>query len=138
MGSEMCIRDSLSFLEKVLLDKNHPRHAFYTRENMHSTKTKATGPYSMREQDIRLWQGTVNLWEKLHLPGCWMSDAICTLTADVYGVFVVLYKYDFPKDPRWKNKIYDLKTFGAYNNRHIFLCYRVSLPSHPLPPQTSI
>ncbi len=41
-------------------------------------------------------------------------------------MFLVLYKYN-TTDPNWKDKIYDMKTYGAYNNRHIFLCYSVRL-----------
>ncbi len=126
--------EHLSYLEKVLKDENHPRHAFYTRENLYSTLTKATGPKSMSGHNV--WEGQVNLWEKLHMPGCWLNEDICILTADVYGVFVVLYKYNIPKHPRFQDKVYDMKTFGAYNNRHIFICYAVSLPSHPPPPLT--
>ncbi|KAK3899621.1 hypothetical protein C8A05DRAFT_17966, partial [Staphylotrichum tortipilum] len=119
--------EHLSFLEKVLMDENHPRHEFYTRENLHSTRTKAIG----KGQE---WEGQVNLWEKLHLPGCWMNEDICILTADVYGVVLVLYKYDVPRKECWQNKIYDLKTFGAYNNRHIFMCYTHENHFQPMVP----
>lgn len=55
---------------------------------------------------------------------------MCVLAADVYGVFLVLYKYDTNKkeNRRWKGKVYDMKTYGSYNNRHIFLCCTVGLP----------
>jgi hypothetical protein len=116
--------EHLNFLEKVLKNSQHPRHNFYARENQASTQTKATGPAT-----DGVWQGSATLWEKLQIPGCWANDDICHLTADVYGVFLVLYKYN--EDPKinfaWKDKVYDMRTFGAYNNRHVFLCYSVSL-----------
>lgn len=115
--------EHLCFLETVLRDPRHPRHAFYARENRADAWTHATGP---ADAD---WSGVVNLWERLHIPGCWTSEDMCYLTADVYGVFLVLYKYDSDRgDPRWRDRVYDMKTFGAYNNRHIFLCFSVSLP----------
>lgn len=114
--------EHLNFLEDVLKNPRHHRHAFYARENQVSTQTKATGPADQAEI-------LVNLWEKLLIPGCWANDDLSHLTADVYGIFLVVYKYN--EDPKnnfdWKDKVYDMKTFGAYNNRHVFLCYAVSL-----------
>ncbi|KAK4136130.1 hypothetical protein BT67DRAFT_432904 [Trichocladium antarcticum] len=111
--------EHLSFLETVLLDPNHPRHAFYTRENQTKARTQATG-----SETGLVWAGDVNLWERLQIPGCWTNEDLCHLTADVYGVFVVLYKLDSSRgDGRRQSKIYDMKTYGAYNSRHIFLCY---------------
>ncbi|KAG7284231.1 hypothetical protein NEMBOFW57_010595 [Staphylotrichum longicolle] len=110
--------EHLNFLEEVLKNPRHHRHAFYARENQVSTQTKATGPADQAEI-------LVNLWEKLLIPGCWANDDLSHLTADMYGIFLVVYKYN--EDPKknfdWKDKVYDIKTFGAYNNRHVFLCY---------------
>ncbi|KAK4243868.1 hypothetical protein C7999DRAFT_44404 [Corynascus novoguineensis] len=112
--------EHLSFLERVLTNPDHPRHAFYTRENQNIGATRATGPSGASSQ----WSGKANLWERLQIPGCWVNEDICQLTADLYGVFLVLYKYDSEgTNPQWKGKVYDMKTYGAYNNRHIFLCY---------------
>lgn len=119
--------EHLCFLEKVLLNPNHPRHTFYKRENQVTAATHATGP---SDSTNAAWSGTVNLWERLQIPGCWTSEDMGHLTADVYGIFLVLYKYDSAKtDADWGDKIYDMKTYGAYNNRHIFLCFAVGLPS---------
>lgn len=113
--------EHLGYVEKILANPNHPRHAFHSRENQSSMKTQATGPAGKKGE------GTTNLWERLHIPGCWTNEDMCQVTADVYGVFLVLYKFDAPKtNPLWENKIYDMKAYGAYNNRHIFLCYSVS------------
>ena len=117
--------EHLSFLEKVLENPRHPRHKFYARENQARTLTKATGPAG---KDA-VWSGLANLWEKLQIPGCWVNEDVCHLTADVYGVFMVLYKYNC-SSPAWKDKVYDMKTYGAYNSRHIFLCYSVG-PRRP-------
>ncbi|KAL2194500.1 hypothetical protein P885DRAFT_42992 [Corynascus similis CBS 632.67] len=112
--------EHLSFLERVLTNPDHPRHPFYTRENRYIGATRATGPSGAGSQ----WFGKANLWERLQIPGCWVNEDICRLTADLYGVFLVLYKYDSEgMNPQWKGKVYDMKTYGAYNNRHIFLCY---------------
>ncbi|KAL1842263.1 hypothetical protein VTJ49DRAFT_5648 [Mycothermus thermophilus] len=108
--------EHLSYLERALLDKDHPRYDFYNRELQSKPQTKATS------KDGR-WKGPVDLWEMLQLPGCWVNEDVGFLTADVYGVFLVLYKYSSDKKPEWKEKVYDMKTFGSFNARHIFLCY---------------
>jgi hypothetical protein len=111
--------EHLSFLETVLMNSQHPRHAFYTRENQTSGETQASGPGNQAGF-------TANLWERLQIPGCWNNEDMCQLTSEVYGVFVVLYKYDGSSNKEWRNKVYDMKTYGAYNRQHIFLCYSVS------------
>ncbi|GAB1317160.1 hypothetical protein MFIFM68171_07370 [Madurella fahalii] len=124
--------EHLCFLERVLINTNHPRHAFYTRENQVTATTHATGP---SQSANATWSGTVNLWERLQIPGCWTSDDMGHLTADVYGVFLVLYKYDSPTgDADWRDKIYDMKTYGAYNNQHIFLCFTHDNHFQPMVP----
>ncbi|KAK0625180.1 hypothetical protein B0T17DRAFT_508189 [Bombardia bombarda] len=119
--------EHLSFLEKVLSTPNHPRHDFYKRENSHNSKTAASGPGGLH-------RGDHNIWEKLHIPGCWTGDEMMLLTADVYGVFVVLYKYDSVDTFKWVNKIYDMHTYGAYNSRHIFICYFAENHYEPMIP----
>jgi hypothetical protein len=111
--------EHLSFLETVLMNSQHPRHAFYTRENQTSGETQASGPGNQAGF-------TANLWERLQIPGCWNNEDMCQLTSEVYGVFVVLYKYDGSSNKEWRNKVYDMNTYGAYNSQHIFLCYSVS------------
>jgi hypothetical protein len=124
--------EHLSYLERALLDPNHPRHQFYTREGQFVTNTWASG-FTKGAREI-----SANPWEMLQVPNCWVNDAMCYLTADVYGVFVVLYKYVYhtrrkkgdKKDREVyedivHDKVYDMKTYGSYNSRHIFLCYIV-------------
>ncbi|KAL2268071.1 hypothetical protein VTJ83DRAFT_2917 [Remersonia thermophila] len=108
--------EHLSYLERAVLDKDHPRHEFYTRELQSQQMTRATSKGGS-------WQGPVNLWEMLQLPGCWVSQDVGFLTADVYGVFLVVYKYGSSKKRERADKVYDMKTFGPFNARHIFLCY---------------
>ncbi|KAL2163762.1 hypothetical protein VTH06DRAFT_5821 [Thermothelomyces fergusii] len=124
--------EHLRFLEKVLTDPSHPRHAFYSRENLNFGDTHATGPGGLASR----WSGRVNLWERLQIPGCWANEDLCQLTADVYGVFLVLYKYDTSNqaNAQWRGKVYDMKTYGAYNNRHIFLCYYLENHFQPMVP----
>lgn len=115
--------EHLCFLERVLMNPDHPRHAFYARENKYYAATQATGP--SKDPDA-VWSDSVNLWERLQIPGCWTSEDMGYLTADVYGVFIVLYKYDSAHgNGDWGDKVYDMKTYGSYNSRHIFLCYTV-------------
>jgi hypothetical protein len=123
--------EHLSYLENVLRKPDHPRHAFYERQNRAYTRTKATGPGG------KTWTGDVNLWEKLLIPGCWVNEDLCDLTADVYSVFLVLYKYDADtKNPQWMKKVYDMKTYGSYNTRHIFMCYFVGFHHVSFPSRT--
>ncbi|KAL2115128.1 hypothetical protein VTJ04DRAFT_10791 [Mycothermus thermophilus] len=71
--------EHLSYLERALLDSNHPRHQFYTREGRFVTNTWASG-FTKGAREI-----SANLWEMLQVPNCWVNDAMCYLTADVYG-----------------------------------------------------
>ncbi|EAA30514.1 hypothetical protein NCU02324 [Neurospora crassa OR74A] len=127
--------EHLWYLESILNNPHHPRHDFY--KSMMETKfnTKADG---IRGQYTEI-QGDFNLWEALHIPGLWVNHDPCYLTADLYKVFLVLYKYDSNVDVQFINKVYDMKTFGAYNSRHVFLCYahgnhyRPMLPNDYLP-----
>ncbi|KAK3486575.1 uncharacterized protein B0T23DRAFT_324213 [Neurospora hispaniola] len=111
--------EHLWYLESILNNPHHPRHNFY--KSMMETKfnTKAEG-IQYQGTDI---QGDFNLWEALHIPGLWVNHDPCYLTADLYKVFLVLYKYNSNMDVQFINKVYDMKTFGAYNSRHVFLCY---------------
>ncbi|AEO67658.1 uncharacterized protein THITE_2050349 [Thermothielavioides terrestris NRRL 8126] len=125
--------EHLSFLEKVLSNPEHPRHQFYTRLNQSDSRTTATGPRSSSLQPETMFDGDANLWERLQIPGCWTNEDTCILTADVYGVFIVLYKYHSGEVPWW-NKVYDMKTYGSYNSRHLFLCYTVWNHFQPMVP----
>ncbi|KAK4236151.1 hypothetical protein C8A03DRAFT_17181 [Achaetomium macrosporum] len=118
--------EHLKFLHKVLANPKHPRYSYYSRTNQAEISTAGTGPEGK-------WQGTTNLWEMLQMPGCWTSDDVCSLTADVYGVFLVLYKYNSKRE-EWKDKVYDMKTYGAYNSRHLFLCYTEERHYQPMVP----
>jgi hypothetical protein len=80
--------EHLSFLEEVLPNRQHPRREFYARENRARTLTKATGPAGA----AGIWSGSLTLLEKLQIPGCWANEDVCHLTADLYSVFLVLYK----------------------------------------------
>jgi hypothetical protein len=101
------------------MNPHHPRYSFYTRENQIIGETQASGPAGQSGF-------TANLWERLQIPGCWNNEDMCQLTSEVYGVFLVLYKYDSDSNPEWKDTVYDMKTYGVYNSQHVFLCYSVS------------
>ncbi|KAJ4411611.1 hypothetical protein N0V85_003825 [Neurospora sp. IMI 360204] len=81
--------EHLWYLESILNNPHHPRHHFYKR--MMETKFKS------KSGDIKglgtAKRGEFNLWEALHIPGLWVNHDPCYLTADLYKVFLVLYKY---------------------------------------------
>ncbi|KAH6614683.1 hypothetical protein B0J18DRAFT_485896 [Chaetomium sp. MPI-SDFR-AT-0129] len=105
--------EHLYHLEDVLKNKEHPRHAAYTALNRASRlKTVA---YGRNKKKKKLY---ASLWDALQIPGCWATMEACQLTADLYKLYVVLYKYQWTH-----HHVYDMKTFGAYNSRHIFLSY---------------
>lgn len=125
--------EHLWYLESILNSPHHPRHDFYKRLMETKFSTKAEG---IRGQYTEI-QGDFNLWEALHIPGLWVNHDPCYLTADLYKVFLVLYKYDSNMNVQFINKVYDMKTFGAYNSRHVFLCYAVRpLTPSCRPPRT--
>ncbi|KAM7183587.1 hypothetical protein V8F33_013501, partial [Rhypophila sp. PSN 637] len=121
--------EHLYYLEKVLTNKDHVRHEFYKRLNAVSSETHAS--VRARSGNGTPWQGFVNLWERLQIPNCWTSDEICALTADVYGVFLVLYSI---RENATANQVYDLRTYGAFNNRHLFAAFKGGNHFVPLVP----
>ncbi|KAK3319574.1 hypothetical protein B0T19DRAFT_487895 [Cercophora scortea] len=113
-------------LEAVLaFGEPHPCYKAYSALNEEVTDVPAEGRSQANGKTRRI-PLTLNWWEKLNMPDCWISEDMLTLTADIYKVYIVLYKYDCaPKswrNPKCFDKIYDMRTYGAYNNRHVFIC----------------
>lgn len=73
----------LARLEFVLDNSQHPDHQKYHFPNSREITTVE----EQRKVDLHMWEG-------LQWPGAWVSDEICHITADVYGVYVWLYKYN--------------------------------------------
>lgn len=114
--------EHLWYLETILGNRHHPRHEFYKKMMNTRFDSKSCGtPGSAMKH------GRFNLWEALQIPGLWVNQDPCHLTADLYGLYLVLYKYDGTEREDWVGKVYDMKTYGTYNSRHIFLCYAVCL-----------
>ncbi|KLU85978.1 hypothetical protein MAPG_04997 [Magnaporthiopsis poae ATCC 64411] len=109
--------EHLRFVEAVLANERHPRHAEYARVNERFVVTSAEGvadPF------------VANMWQLLHLPGSWTPSWMTQVTADLYGLFVVLYTLQdefggIGADGR--PVVTETTTRGSYNSRHIFLLF---------------
>ncbi|KAK4215447.1 hypothetical protein QBC37DRAFT_248906, partial [Rhypophila decipiens] len=124
--------EHLYYLEKVLINKDHVRHKFYKCQNAVDSTTNASG-----RGFKGAWEGEVNLWERLQIPNCWTSDEMCALTADVYGVFLVLYSFTTSATSEYgADTVYDLRTYGAFNSRHLFAAFKGGNHFVPLVPNT--
>lgn len=110
--------EHLVHFENVLRNPANPRHGLYR---------------ALNEKWYRTWGGPVNgtpsqaaidanLWQVLHLPGVYVPANMLDITADLYNVFLVMYSYDSYTHPK---VVYETRTRGAYNSRHIFLLYVV-------------
>ncbi|KAK4459163.1 hypothetical protein QBC42DRAFT_158750, partial [Cladorrhinum samala] len=103
--------EHLARLELVLDNPQHPDYQKYHFLNSIEIATMD------KDQPVDL-----NMWEGLQWPSAWVNDEICHITADVYGVYVWLYKYN-GGHKEWRNRVYDIKTYGVFNTRHIVLSY---------------
>lgn len=102
---------------RVLRESRNPRHGLYRElnekwyETMGSVGRKSGSSSSQGNFDA-------NLWQILHLPGVYVPMNMLDVTADLYNVFLVVYSYD-------RGVVYETRTRGAYNSRHLFLLYVV-------------
>ncbi|KAI6467355.1 hypothetical protein MCOR17_004475 [Pyricularia oryzae] len=103
--------EHLRHVEAVLQNPRHPRHESYTKINARFFQTNAEGLSGGRF--------IANMWQILHLPGSWTPSWMTQITADLYGVFVVLYTLQTEK----RLLVTETTTRGAYNSRHIFLLF---------------
>ncbi|TLD13408.1 uncharacterized protein PgNI_03658 [Pyricularia grisea] len=103
--------EHLRHVEAVLNTPQHPRHEAYTNVNARFFQTNAEG--------LSGGPFVANMWQILHLPGSWTPSWMTQITADVYGVFVVLYTLKCEK----RLLVTETTTRGAYNSRHIFLLF---------------
>ena len=101
---------------RVLGNPDHPQHALYRALNEKWYATTATGPRLSA-------QVAVNLWQALSLPGCYTPVAMADVTADLYNVYIVMFSYDSADHHQ---SVYETRTRGAYNARHLFYLYLVS------------
>ncbi|TLD27284.1 hypothetical protein PspLS_05081 [Pyricularia sp. CBS 133598] len=103
--------EHLRHVEAVLMNPQHPRHEAYTKINARFFQTNAEG--------LSGGPFVANMWQILHLPGSWTPSWMTQITADVYGVFVVLYTLKTEK----RLLVTETTTRGVYNSRHIFLLF---------------
>ncbi|KAL8372395.1 hypothetical protein RB595_001950 [Gaeumannomyces hyphopodioides] len=106
--------EHLRFVESVLANDRHPRHADYVRVNGRFVITSAEG---IAEPFV------ANMWQLLHLPGSWTPSWMTQVTADLYGLFVVTYTLDENPAAGGGPAVTETTTRGSYNSRHIFLLF---------------
>ncbi|TLS28528.1 hypothetical protein PpBr36_01354 [Pyricularia pennisetigena] len=104
--------EHLRHVEAVLNTPQHPRHQAYAKVNARFFQTNAEG--------LSGGPFVANMWQILHMPGSWTPSWMTQITADLYGVFVVLYTLH--RSER-RLLVTETTTRGAYNSRHIFLLF---------------
>lgn len=104
-----------SHLDAVLKDKKHPRFGMYESLNKEFFDTMAMGP----GRKGGVISTRVNAYQCVQAPFVYASTRLLEVTADVYGVFMVLYSID--KDQKKEFNCTHVRMAGAYNSRHIFM-----------------
>ncbi|KAJ9133762.1 hypothetical protein NKR19_g8926 [Coniochaeta hoffmannii] len=115
--------EHLEHFARVLENPTHPRHELYSRLNSRWSQVKASSkPGSPRPAYGENKAIHMNLWQVLHLPGVYTPMEMLDVTADLYGLYLVVYSYDLPRGP-YKGKVYKTIARGAYNARHLGLLF---------------
>ena len=112
--------EHLVLFDRVLRSPGHPRHRLYRElnEKWYPTVGGMACGGAGRPAPIE-----ANLWQVLNLPNVFVPMNMLDVTADLYNVFLVMYSYDHGEH---KRTVYETRTRGAYNSRHLFLLYTVS------------
>jgi hypothetical protein len=112
--------EHLAHFERVLRNPTNPRHGLYRElnEKWYRTRAEAIGKRPAAKNTFE-----ANLWQVLHLPGVYVPMNMMDITADLYNVFLVMYSFDEAGGNN--GGVYETKTRGAYNSRHLFLLYIV-------------
>ncbi|KAL1870551.1 hypothetical protein VTK73DRAFT_2559 [Phialemonium thermophilum] len=103
-------------VQRVLSSPINPKYCLYRQLNEMWFPTVASTARGMPPQ------GPVkaNLWQVLNLPGLYVPMNMLDITADLYNVYMVVYSY---KNRQFGDVVYETRTRGAYNSRHLFLLY---------------
>ncbi|KAI9641021.1 hypothetical protein NHQ30_010448 [Ciborinia camelliae] len=108
-----------TFFNRAIEDPKHPRHVLYHELNR-----------------TRKGHNNLNLLERLGIPYCAVRhEDIQQITADLYGVFLVVFLYQPPVGQRGTTVAQEAQHFiptirGEYNNPHKFI--RLTLSNLPL------
>ncbi|KAK3346506.1 hypothetical protein B0T25DRAFT_583685 [Lasiosphaeria hispida] len=116
--------EHLYLLRTILESPSHPRYQFYAHRNKFAVKTKvmsAFKPNASGNPEVVI-NSHLNWWEVLHIEGApVLDDDMAYLTADLYKIFIVLYKRHVSEFSGREGKIYNMKAYGEPNSRHVFL-----------------
>ncbi|TPX15012.1 uncharacterized protein E0L32_004842 [Thyridium curvatum] len=122
--------EHLDHVRAVLSNEHHPMYDKYTAMNSKFYKTEAL-PFLPVQANVT--PVLLNLWQILNIPGAWTPAAMMEITADVYGVFIVMYSMQGDRVQDGK-VITEVKTAGPYNARHLFLLYVGNCHFQPMTP----
>lgn len=136
--------EHLEHFALVLENKEHPRHQLYRELNQKwypAVGTPGPGtPTKGLEKGRRL---LVNMWQVLNLPGVYTPMAILDVSADLYGLYMVVYSHHLPPEPGqehgpYEDKVYKVAARGAYNARHLGLIFENGNHFQPIIPNDYI
>ncbi|KAI1426619.1 hypothetical protein F5Y12DRAFT_794147 [Xylaria sp. FL1777] len=118
--------DHLAYLRHVLSDKTHPRHQLYVKLNTQFFETNGgvlkRGGHATRTPSFK-----ANIWQLLHMPHSWTPGVMQQITADLYNIYLVTFKYDY-----LKNMCSEVSIRGVYNSRHCFMLFTNDCHFQPL------
>ncbi|KAB5576467.1 hypothetical protein GE09DRAFT_930897, partial [Coniochaeta sp. 2T2.1] len=131
--------EHLEHFAQVLESKKNPRHAYYKQLNEAWHETIAS-PGKQHDGTKKRFGSRLNLnmWQILGLPNVYVPIDMVDVTADLYGLYLVVYSYNHPQDEAKQGKVYDLRARGAYNARHLGLIFANDNHFQPIVPNEYI
>jgi hypothetical protein len=117
--------EHLEHFARVLVNEDNPRHGLYKKLNSAWFQVKASPKVvsPRKGAGVRHGQLHLNLWQILNLPGVYTPMQILDVTADLYGLYLVVYSYRLPGDAAREKNVYKTAARGAYNARHLGLVF---------------
>ncbi|OIW32497.1 hypothetical protein CONLIGDRAFT_668188 [Coniochaeta ligniaria NRRL 30616] len=118
--------EHLEHFAEVLNNRDHPRHDHYTQLNEKRYMAAASPGPGKKTAGSKIF---VNLWQVLNLPGVYTPMAILDVTANLFGLYLVVYSYHLRAEPGqtkpgpYEQKVYQTIARGAYNARHLGLIF---------------
>lgn len=136
--------EHLEHFGRVLENKDHPRHQLYRELNQKWYPAVGTpGPGTPAKGKEKGRWLLVNLWQVLNLPGVYTPMSILDVSADLYGLYLVVYSHHLPpehgqEEGPYEDKVYKVAARGAYNARHLGLIFENGNHFQPIIPNDYI
>lgn len=123
--------EHLEHFARVLGSETHPRHELYRELNSKWYQVIASPKPGSKPAPGTGRKISLNLWQVLNLPGVYTPMEMLDVTADLYGLYMVVYSFHLVDEAArrrgkvgpYEQKVYKTVARGAYNARHLGLLF---------------